>query len=208
MVKVKICGITNIEDALGSLDAGSDGLGFVFYRRSPRYISPQGAADIIRCLPENILKFGVFVNSKAEEIKQIAQSSGINVLQFHGDETSIFCKMFDSYRIVKAFRINNDLEINRIADYDVFGYLFDTLVTDKPGGTGQIFDWNLLKCLKEKIKCELFLSGGLNENNISMALSIVRPDWVDVSSSVELKPGKKDIKKIKRFISAAKRANL
>lgn len=203
MVKVKICGITNLRDALNAIDAGCDALGFVFYKKSPRYINPLRARDIIKKLPRGIIKIGVFVNSKVEEIKRIANLCQLNMLQFHGNETCGFCQRFKGYKIIKAFRIKDKVDLSRISQYKTFAYLFDTLVKSKPGGTGKRFDWDLLKCL-DSIKQPIFLSGGLNARNLQRAIKLAHPEWVDVSSSLEISPGKKNEKKIRDFIKAAK----
>ena len=207
MVKVKICGITNWEDAVASVASGCDALGFVFYKKSPRYISPKNAKKIIGLLPKNILKVGIFVNAQEKSIKNIAKTSKLDMLQFHGNESAQFCNKFKNYKIIKAFRVKDKLDFKNIKQYRVFAYLFDTFVKSKIGGTGKKFDWKLLKQLKST-KRPIFLSGGLNEKNVARAIKYLRPSWVDVSSSLESKPGKKDPKKIQRFIKAVKKSVL
>lgn len=202
MVKVKICGITNLEDAQAAVKSGCDALGFVFYKKSPRYISPEATRDIIKNLPENIIRIGVFVNEKEKQIRRIAKLCNLGMLQFHGDESPSFCKRFASYKVIKAFRIREKLDLSKILRYNTFAYLFDTFVKHKPGGTGARFNWDLLTRLD--IKQPIFLSGGLTEKNVQQAIKIAHPDWVDVSTSVELRPGKKDYKKVKNFIKAVK----
>lgn len=204
MVKVKICGITNLEDAKVSVNGGCNTLGFVFYKKSPRYISPQKARDIIEQLSKNIIKVGVFVNAKEKTIRRIAKLCNLNILQFHGNESPEFCKKFKDYKIIKAFRVKNKLDLERILKYKTFAYLFDTFVRSKAGGTGKRFNWDLLKAL-EGIKRRIFLSGGLTTNNVKKAIETICPDWVDVSSSVEIKPGKKDHNKVKEFIEAVRK---
>ncbi|MDD4953624.1 MAG: phosphoribosylanthranilate isomerase [Candidatus Omnitrophica bacterium] len=204
MVKVKICGITNLEDALAAADSRADALGFVFYRKSPRYISPLEARRIIKVLPARIKKVGVFVNAKTQTIKSIAGSCDLDILQFHGKESPEFCRGFSGYKVVKAFRLKDAIDPEQILRYKTFGYLFDTFIPGKPGGTGRRFNWNLLSKL-DKMKQQIFLSGGLRACGIKDALKITRADWVDVSSSVETRPGKKDRRKVKEFIRAAKR---
>jgi len=204
MVKVKICGITNIEDALAALAAGTDALGFVFYKKSPRYINPKEAGKIIRQLPARILKVGVFVNAREKQIKDIARLCRLDMLQFHGAETPEFCSRFKSYRIIKAIRVKDKLERRDILRYRTFAYLFDTFVAQKAGGSGKTFDWKLLKNIKV-IKRPVFLSGGLTEKNVKEAVNIAHPDWLDVSSSLEIRPGKKDHSKIRDFLKAAGR---
>jgi len=202
VMKVKICGITNLEDALSSINAGCDALGFVFYKKSPRYIAPEKAKEIIKKLPENIIKIGVFVNEKEKQIRRIAELCNLGMLQFHGDESPKFCKKFAAYKVIKVFRLREKIDLSKILRYNTFAYLFDTFVKHKPGGTGARFNWDLLSRLN--IKQPIFLSGGLNQKNIQQAIKTVHPEWVDVSSSVELAPGKKDPKKVNKFIETVK----
>lgn len=204
MVKVKICGITNLEDAKVAAEAGADALGFVFYKKSPRYIKPEKARAIIKQLPERLRKVGVFVNSKEKTIKDIAKWSRLDILQFHGDESPGFCHKFKGYKVIKAFRIKDKTDLAKILKYKTFAYLFDTFVKSKVGGTGKIFDWKIIKRIMDKINRPVFLSGGLTKDNVKEAIKTLRPAWVDVSSSVEIKPGKKDHKKVKEFIKEIK----
>jgi phosphoribosylanthranilate isomerase len=203
MVRVKICGITNLMDAMSSVGAGCDAIGFVFYKKSPRYIAPEKARKIVRELPKQVIKVGVFVNSKEKEIKDIAKSCSLDILQFHGSESSEFCNKFKDYKIIKAFRVKNSVDLKEISKYKVFAYLFDTFVKSRAGGTGREFDWKLVRHL-DSLKRPIFLSGGLTAKNVKQALNIVKPRWVDVSSSVEVSLGKKDNKKIIKFIKTAK----
>jgi phosphoribosylanthranilate isomerase len=204
MVKVKICGITNLEDARFAVSAGCDALGFVFYKKSPRYIKPEKASKIIKELPKDVKKIGVFVNAKEKTIRYIANLCGLDMLQFHGDQTPQFCQRFSNYKVIKVFRIKNKIDFKKVLEYKTPAYLFDTFVPEKIGGTGKKFNWNLLR-KPDKIKRPVFLSGGLNSRNAKEAIKIVRPDWVDVSSSLELRPGKKDYKKIVEFIRVVKK---
>ena len=203
MVKIKICGITNLEDAVNSVKAGCNALGFIFYRKSPRYITPEKASQIIKHIPPHILKIGVFVNTKEKAIKRTAKLCNLDMLQFHGTESPEFCKKFKGYKIIKAFRVKDKIELKDLLNYKPFAYLFDTFVKSRVGGTGKKFNWMLVRHLSGFRK-PIFLSGGLNEKNVKEAIKQVRPDWLDVSSSVEIKPGKKDYKKVKKFISLAR----
>ncbi len=205
MAKVKICGITNLEDALYATKQGADALGFVFYRKSPRYIKPEIAKSIIRQLPRFIRKVGVFVNARQATIKRLATDLKLDMLQFHGDESSDFCSRFSDFKIIKAFRVKNKLCLAGLLKYDVWAYLFDTFARNKLGGTGEVFDWQLLSVsgLKD-LKKTIFLSGGLNPTNVGRALKVFPAQWVDASSSLEKYPGKKDFGRIKRFIRSAK----
>jgi phosphoribosylanthranilate isomerase len=203
MVRVKICGITNLSDALMSVVSGCDALGFVFYKKSPRYISPEKALRIVRCLPKDVIKIGVFADSREKRIKGIAKLCKLDALQFHGRQSAQFCRRFKNYKIIKTFRIKDRMDLQNMLKYKAFAYLFDTFVKSKIGGTGKSFDWRILRHI-DKIKQPVFLSGGLNAANVKKAIKTVHPDWVDVSSSVEIRPGKKDPAKVKRFIEATK----
>ena len=203
MVKVKICGITNLEDALAALFSGADAVGFVFYKKSPRFIQPLKARNISRILPKKILRVGVFVNEKEETVKKIAKVCKLGALQFHGNESPEYCRKFKGYKVIKAFRVSKEIDLGEVSKYKVFGCLFDTFSKAKAGGTGKKFNWNLLKNI-DKISGQVFLSGGLTAANVKSAVKKLKPDWVDVSSSVEVRPGKKDHKKIQKFIKAAK----
>lgn len=199
MVKVKICGITNLQDALSSLNNGADAIGFVFYKKSPRYISPKKAKEIVKLLPKPIIKIGVFVNNRQKAIKQIAKFCSLDMLQFHGAQSPEFCLRFTGYRVIKAFRIKDKINLKKVLTYKVFAYLFDTYTKSMPGGTGIKFNWKLLR-QAGNFKKPVFLSGGINQKNCIKAIRIVKPDWVDVSSSLEKKPGQKDHDKVKKFI--------
>lgn len=203
MVRVKICGITNLEDALCSYFSGADALGFVFYKQSPRFIDQRKAANISRILPKKILRAGVFVDEKEGKVKKIAKLCNLDILQFHGNESAEYCRKFKGYKVVKAFRVGKEINLEDISKYKVFGYLFDTYVKYKAGGTGKKFNWNLLKNI-DKISGQVFLSGGLTSLNVKSAIKKLHPDWVDVSSSVESSSGKKYHKKVKKFIEVVK----
>ncbi len=192
-----------MEDALVSVDYGCDALGFVFYKKSPRYIEPDKARDIIERLPKNIIKIGVFVDAEEEIIKCIAKLCKLDMLQFHGKESPEFCKKFKGYKIIKAFRVRNKINLSKILIYKTFAYLFDTFVQSMPGGTGKTFNWKFLDNIG-RINCPVFLSGGLNAENVKEAIKIVNPAWVDASSSLEIRPGKKDYNKVKEFVTVVK----
>jgi phosphoribosylanthranilate isomerase len=204
MVRVKICGITNLKDALDAARLGCDGLGFVFYKKSPRYIAPEKAKIIVSKLAPQLIKIGVFANAREKTVKRIAGLCNLNILQFHGQESPAFCERFAGYKVIKAFRIKNKIDLKRVLKYKTFAYLFDTFVKSKIGGTGKEFNWNLLTREFGGINKPVFLSGGLNDKNVKQAIRAVRPAWVDASSSLEIIPGSKDTGKIKKFIRAAK----
>ena len=203
MVKVKICGITNLEDALVSFFAGADALGFVFYKKSPRYIRPQKAANISRILPKKIKRVGVFVDEKVKTVKKIAKLCGLDMLQFQGKEEPEYCKKFEGCKVIKAFRISKKEDLEQISKYKTFAYLFDSFSNTQAGGTGTKFNWKIL-APAARIDSSVFISGGLAACNVKEAIKLLKPSWVDVSSSLEIKPGKKDHKKIKKFIQTAK----
>lgn len=207
MVRIKICGITNLDDALDSMEAGCDALGFVFYKKSPRYITPEKASRITAHLPPSVLKVGVFVNGREDNIRRVAKLCGLDMLQFHGDESPEFCAKFEDYKVIKTFRVKNKVNLKDTLNYMTFAYLFDTFTKSKIGGTGRRFNWELVRHIGGFNK-PIFLSGGLNAENVAEAVRQVRPDWVDVSSSIEIRPGKKESKKIKKFIEVAKKAAL
>jgi len=201
-VKVKICGITNPTDAVVAAEAGADALGFIFYPKSPRYISFESAANIIRELPARILKVGVFVNASREDVLAAQQECQLSVLQFHGEETSEFCAGF-SGQTWKAFRVTGAETLNRLAAYRTTAWLLDAWSPAMPGGTGERFDWDLA-VEAQKAGRPIILAGGLTPENVMSAVQRVRPMGVDVSSGVEMAPGRKDSAKVKAFVSAAK----
>ena len=202
MVKVKICGITNLEDALASAEAGADALGFVFYPESPRFIDPGMARAIIARLPVFITTVGVFVDESEDLIRRIIREGGIQVLQFHGTESPVLCSRFRE-KAIKAIRIRDEENIREMQMYDVDTFLLDTMVEGIKGGTGKTFNWKYAEMAKEHGR--IILSGGLNPYNIGDAVRQLKPYGVDVSSGVEIKPGKKDHDKIREFVREAKK---
>jgi phosphoribosylanthranilate isomerase len=201
-VKVKICGITNLPDALAAIDAGADALGFMFYKESPRCLSPEAAAEIIRQLPPFVAKVGVFVNASADVIRKTATTAALDTLQLHGDETPDFCRQF-SLPVIKAFRIRCAGCLEPLKKYQTAAWLLDSYVTAKPGGTGAVFNWDLAVQAKS-FGGHIILAGGLTPQNIAEAVRKVQPYAVDVSSGVESAPGKKDPAKLRQFITGAK----
>jgi len=202
-VKVKICGITNVEDALAAIEADADALGFMFYEKSPRNVVAKTARDIIRVLPPFVAKVGVFVNASEETVRKIIAPCGIDTLQFHGDETPEFCRKFAPLKVYKAFRIQNLESLQPMPAYKADAWLLDSFATDKPGGTGAKFNWELAVEAK-KLGRPVILAGGLTPENVAEAVQKVRPYAVDVSSGVESRPGKKDPMKMQAFVQAAK----
>ena len=203
-VKVKICGVTNFDDALGAVEAGADALGFMFYEPSPRNVSIKVAADIIRQLPPFVAKVGVFVDAAEEGVRRAIGECGIDTLQFHGNETPEFCRKFSPLKIYKAFRMENLESLRALPGYRTDAWLLDSFVEGKPGGTGAKFNWDLAVESK-KLGRPVILAGGLTPENVADAVRKVRPFAVDVSSGVESSPGRKDHAKVREFIVAAKR---
>ena len=203
MVKVKICGITNIEDARSAAACGADALGFVFYSKSPRYVKPEAAAGIIRALARKVKKVGVFVDASPYTVRRIAKACKLDMVQLHGNESPKDCRRCAPYRVIKAFRVRKGFDVRECEPYKTDAYLFDTYSQKIIGGTGSAFDWSILS--KKHFTRKIFLSGGLNSRNVSKAIRATQPDWVDASSSLESYPGKKDSRKMAAFIRAAKR---
>ncbi|MBI4689050.1 MAG: phosphoribosylanthranilate isomerase [Nitrospirae bacterium] len=202
MVKVKICGITNIEDALEAVEHGADALGFVFFKNSPRYISPTKAKAIIKKLPPFVAAVGVFVNESRKNIERIVKQTGVNIIQLHGDEPPSACRLPRS--VIKAFRIKSLESLEPLSKYTdkVSAFLLDAYTPEVFGGTGQIFNWDV--AVEAKQLGRIILAGGLTPGNIEQAIRWVHPYAVDVSSGVEEEKGKKDHLKIKLFIERAK----
>lgn len=203
-VKVKICGITNREDAIGAMEAGADALGFVFYSKSARYIAPKAAAEIIASLPPFISNVGLFVNASGQEVRQIIERTGIDTLQFHGEESAEDCAPF-LRQCIKAFRIADAESLQQLPAFHTRGWLLDSFVPGEQGGTGVIFNWALAK-QAVSLNRPVILAGGLTPENVQEAIRQVRPYAVDVSSGVESSQGKKDLNKVRAFIQHAKSA--
>jgi phosphoribosylanthranilate isomerase len=203
-VKVKICGITSLEDASSAADAGADALGFIFHEPSPRFISLEAAASIAQTLPLHIIRVGVFVDARKELVLQAIAGCGLNLLQFHGNESPDYCLQF-GLMSMKAFRIRDAASLKVLADYPTDAWLLDSHVADKLGGTGETFNWELARQAR-LLGRPIFLAGGLTPRNVADAVRQVQPYAVDVSSGVESSPGKKDPEKVRAFIKAAKAA--
>ena len=203
-VRVKICGITNLADAQVAVEAGADALGFVFYEKSPRFISMETAAEISKQLPPPIMRVGIFVNPAKDLVFKAIAGCDLSLLQFHGDELSEFCTQF-GLRSMKAFRIRDAGSLKELPKYRTDALLLDAYSPDIPGGTGKKFNWDLA-VEAQKLGRPIFLAGGLTPENVAEAVRRVRPYGVDVSSGVESSPGKKDHAKVRAFIHAAKTA--
>jgi phosphoribosylanthranilate isomerase len=201
---VKICGITSAADGIAAAEAGADALGFMFHEPSPRNVPLKTATEIASQLPAFIIKVGVFVNAPEELVLRAIGECGLNILQFHGDETPEYCALFP-VMVLKAFRIKDAESLKRLPDYPTDAWLLDAHVSDKQGGTGEKFNWDIA-VEAQKLGRPIFLAGGLTPENVADAVRKVRPYGVDVSSGVEASPGKKDHAKVRAFIQAAKGA--
>lgn len=202
--KVKICGITNIDDALEAIWSGADALGFVFYKKSKRYIRPSEARKIISILPPWILKVGLFVNEKTTTVKKIAQQCSLDFVQLHGDEDATYLRRLNSLRLIKAIRIQDKQSLKHRDALPCELLLFDTYSQSEFGGTGTAFNWRLAREIKKTQK-PYIVSGGLTPKNVAVAVKKFAPYAVDVSSGVEKKPGKKSKRLMKEFIKNAKK---
>ena len=196
-MRVKICGITNLEDALTCQELGADALGFIFYNKSKRFIPPAKAAEIVRNLSPFIMKVGVFVNESPEIINQIADDVKLNAVQLHGEESPEFLKMIP-FQVIKSFRINNGFDFSILDNYKNAWYLFDSFSEKEYGGTGKSFNWNIIP---EDIRSKIILAGGVSSDNITEIYHKIKPAAVDISSSLELEPGKKDKGKVEQFFN-------
>lgn len=201
MTKIKICGITNLEDALTAVEFGADALGFVFVPNTPRYIEPEEAAKITVALPPFVTLVGVFVDDNQERIEESAKQCKLDVLQLHGAESPDFCASLKR-KIIKAFRVKDESSLANLPRYAVSAYLLDTYVKGKMGGTGAVFNWELAGVAKQYGR--IILAGGLDPENVSRAVRQVRPYGVDVSSGVEAEPGRKAHDKLRDFINAVR----
>jgi phosphoribosylanthranilate isomerase len=206
MVRVKICGITNYEDAYAATQLGADALGFVFFQGSPRCIQAKDAQAIIAQLPMFVSAVGLFVNASAEEVLNTLAQASIDILQFHGDESPDFCRQFNR-PYIKAIRVKNqqDIENAMLQFADARALLLDAHVDGVFGGTGKTFDW---QTLPERWRMPWILSGGLGPHNIKDAIESTGALAVDVSSGVEQQAGQKDTEKMKKFIKGARHAGL
>jgi len=200
MIPTKICGITRIEDAKVAIENGASALGFIFYNKSPRYITIKQAMSISNKISKSISLVGVFVNQDQSFINNAIKNIPLNMIQLHGDESQKFCKKF-SVPVIKAIRIKDKESLDIIKKYNVDGLLLDTYSENKFGGTGKSFDWKLLNNFKNK---PIILSGGLSPKNIIEAISIVNPIAIDVNSGVELSPGRKNHKLIQQLFTNIK----
>ncbi len=206
-IVVKICGITNFEDAVNSVEAGADMLGFVFYEKSKRYIDPEEAAYIVREVSSFALCVGVFVNEDVGKIKRIVDQTMIDIVQLSGDESPEVCQMLKGFvPVMKSFKVKDEFAEEVLKNYDVDFVHLDSYSDGEYGGTGKVFNWDGVAGLSERYK--IVLSGGLTPENVRDAILKVKPYGVDVSTGVEEYPGKKSFEKVESFIENAKSVKL
>lgn len=198
ITKVKFCGITNLQDAISAAELGADALGFVFYPKSPRFISPKNAKEIIKKLPPFISMVGLFVNQSKSEVEEVIKDCPLNLLQFHGDENESFCKQYN-LPYIKAITMKSDVDLLKcIQEYNsAKALLLDTFSKVARGGSGEVFDWKMIPPNTLK---PIIVAGGLTPENVQTLLEVISPYGVDVSSGIEINKGLKDYKLMKKFI--------
>jgi len=203
MTFVKICGITNPDDALAAVESGADALGFNFCRNSARYITPENAREIVDLIPRSVMKVGVFVNEpEPEDVARIADLAGLTALQLHGEETPEFCYALSDRFTIKALRAGKGFEPSSASRYETDAILIDAYAPGAHGGTGRVVDWKLAKRVGELVP-RLFLAGGLSPENVAEAIVQVEPYGVDACSCLESAPGRKDFSRVRAFVAAA-----
>lgn len=211
MVLVKICGITNLDDALAAIDAGADALGFNFYPRSPRCIRPETARTIIDGLPANVLTVGVFVNEELHTIEKTAAEAGVSALQLHGSESPEYCKQLQGRYVIKVFAARDEFTPETVLDYDVQAIMLDAFDNEAAGGigggTGKLSNWSVARKTRELFP-RLFLAGGLSAENVGDAINLVNPYAVDACSLLESAPGRKDHARVRAFLAAVRAATV
>ena len=206
MTKVKICGITNIDDALIAAEYGADLSGFNFYNGSKRFIDAAAVKEMVEHIPDSVQKAGVFVDHTIQELLEINTLVGLDMIQLHGSETPDTVNALReqmNVKVVKAFRVAPDFDAKIIDEYEIGGILLDSHSANQMGGTGLTFDWGIAANIAKRHE-NVFLAGGLGPENVSAAIKTVRPYAVDVASGVESAPGKKDAPKMRSFIRRAK----
>ncbi len=200
--RIKICGITSVEDAQAAVDAGADAIGLVFYAKSPRYATPEQAAAIARAVGPFVTTVGLFVDAGRSEVEAVLAQVPLQLLQFHGSESPAFCASFQR-PFIKALRMADGVDVSTVerefAEAGASGLLLDSYNPDTHGGTGETFAWERIPAER---RLPLILAGGLSPDNVGAAVKTVRPYAVDVSSGVEIAPGRKDSAKIAAFVQA------
>lgn len=203
MIRVKVCGTTNVEDARLAADAGADAIGLIF-AQSPRQVDEDQAREVVAALPAGVLKVGVFVNEDPESVRRTAEVVGLDYVQLHGDESPQTVKDLCSggLKVIKALRVRDAASLKALEDYEPDLFLLDSYSEKARGGTGQKFDWELAKRLDGY--ANILISGGLTPENVRAAVEFFEPYGVDASSSLEDAPGNKNDERVRRFVNAAK----
>ena len=207
MTRIKICGITEFEDARDAALLGADAIGLNFYPSSPRYIDPARAAQIIEKLPPFVTVVGIFVNHPdPQNLEDFAASLGLHAVQLHGNETPDYCSMIQRVKVIKALRVDANFRVDTLRSYGSGTFLLDASSPEQFGGTGKSFNWDLV--FGANAFGSIIIAGGLNPENVSQAVSTLHPFGVDVASGVESKPGRKDYEKMRRFIDSVHRVDV
>ncbi len=207
MTRVKICGITEFEDARDAVLLGANAIGLNFYSHSPRYIEPSRAANIIEKLPPFVTVVGVFVNHPdPQNLEDFALSLGLHAVQLHGSETPDYCSMIQRVKVIKAFRIDSNFRVDTLRNHGSGTFLLDACSPGQFGGTGKSFNWEVV--FGANAFGSIVIAGGLTPDNVSQVVRTLHPFGVDVASGVESKPGKKDYEKMRRFMEAVQRADV
>lgn len=206
-VQIKVCGITNPEDALAAIDAGADALGFNFYAKSRRFVEPRAVREIVKQLPSSVLTIGVFVNElEPTDVGRIADEAGVAGIQLHGDESPDYCRALAGRFLIKALRVGPGYRPDWAVSYPVDAVLLDAFDATDPslrGGTGHKCDWTLARLTRELVP-KLFIAGGLTPENVGEAIAAVRPYGVDAASGLEVNPRRKDPARMRAFVAAAR----
>jgi len=204
MTRVKVCGITNVDDALLAVGAGADALGFIFVEGTPRYVTPETAAAIIRRLPPFVTPVGVFWDHPGGHVKAVAEACGLRALQFHGDESPDDVAQHE-LPVIKTIKVTGPQDLVRIQTYRVAAVLLDSAARWSEGEPRQPIEWRLARMVADSAR--VILSGGLTPDNVARAIGTARPYAVDVNSGVEARPGQKDPDKLWRFVAEVRRSS-
>lgn len=202
MTEIKFCGMTRLSDALVAAENGANALGFIFYPKSPRYLSPEKAKELIRHLPPEVIRVGVFVNEAVEKVKEIFNFCGLDLVQLHGDENPDYCRRFPSSVLIRAVSPRSEDDLIVLQNYPCRAILLDRREGTLYGGTGRISNWEMGIRIRERFP--LILAGGLHPENVIKAIEAVSPHAVDINSGVESSPGIKDPQKIRDVIAAVR----
>jgi len=204
MTFIKICGITNLDDALAAVDAGADALGFNFYKPSPRYIAPSAAREMVEQVPARVLTVGVFVNEESRTVMSIANEAGLKAVQLHGDESPDYCRdLASEFYVIKTLAVSDSFDAKQSQAYDVDAIMLDTKDSRLHGGTGRVFDWSVAREASQIVP-KLYLAGGLSPENVAEAVGVVRPYAVDACSALEDRPGIKNHERMRAFVETVR----